>query len=64
MKLTQYINESGETQWRTNHGTVIPNDLVEKWQDDAIRIKTRTQESKQYLKYLQQLIASQRDENN
>jgi hypothetical protein len=65
MKLTQYINEATkETQWRTNYGTVIPDSLVTKWQQDAERISSRTKKTNEYINQLKSLINQHENSRN
>lgn len=61
MKLTQYINESGETQYRSRDGTIIPANVIEEWQLLDKDIDTMTIKHKQYLSHLQDLLSKHED---
>ena len=39
MKLTEYKNESGEIEYKTESGTVIPKEVLEEWKRISIELK-------------------------
>lgn len=51
MKLTEYKNEAGETEYKTDNGTVIPKEVLEEWKQISAKLKdtSKLDELDQYL---------------
>jgi hypothetical protein len=64
MKLYEHINEFGEIEYRTDSGTVITSEIIEKFEDINRRAIIGARKTRELIAWAMKTIEKNRNENH